>query len=88
MKEERIFKELGKSFKQHLKYQMTSQEKLDKALDCIKINGEFRQNVDRKRIPKAYYHLLVKEGYLKDLPNINVCILTDKVFSESTDEQV
>ena len=63
-------------------WMLTPDKMLKRAFETIFGNGLTPRKIDRKRIPSLHYDILVGNGYAKNLPNLGVCILTDKAFED------
>jgi len=65
------------------KYWMLDPDSMIKrAFESIFGNGNTHRRIDKKRIPLVHLEILRRCGYIKDLPNLGICILTDKAFSD------
>ena len=77
------FKWLGKNKSTVKKHWMLTEEiMLKRAFETVFGNGLNHRKIDKKRIPPLHYDILVSCGYAKNLPNLGVCILTDKAFED------
>ena len=73
------FKRLGQDRTPMKKYFMLDDESMRKrALESIYGTGKNPRKVDRKRVPLVHQEILRVCGYIVDMPNLGVLILTEK----------
>lgn len=75
------FKQIGFDREPMKKYWIIRDEQLKmRALDTLFANGNKSRRRDKKLVPLIHQEILRLCGYVKDLPNLGVLILTDKAF--------